>query len=295
MRRHYDISPADNPNIATARITLYFSQSDFEDYNTVRGTLPPLPLNAADAAGYKSNVQITQEHGLSATGLPGSYSGWTGTGPAKVLIVPSSVSWNATASRWEVTFPVTGFSGFFLHTGSSAPLPLKLLAFGAQQAGEARNRIEWQTADEEPATRFSVERSGDGKTFSTLGTVAGQDGKGNAYQLYDEAPLLGNNYYRLQITALGNIDYSQTVIVKNEATKEAGQVTAAPVPATDRIVISCTDRSLQGREAVVLDVQGHLMARFVLAEASVLNVEQWPAGVYLLCMPNGSSLKLVKQ
>ena len=288
VRRHYDISPATNAAAATAQLKLYFSQADFDNYNTVRGTRPSLPINAADAAGYKANVQITQKHGTSATGLPGSYSG------SSVLISPSSVVWNATDLRWEVTFPVTGFSGFFAHTGSSAPLPLKLLAFGAQRAGEARNRIEWQTTEEEPATRFFVERSGDAKTFSILATVAGQDGKSNSYQSYDEAPLEGANYYRLQITESGNVSYSQTVIVQNEATA-AGQVTAAPVPATDRIVISCSKKSWKGREAVVLDVQGRLQARLILDSQIMLDIAHWPAGLYLLRLPDGSSLKLVKQ
>lgn len=50
------------------------------------------------------------------------------------------------AGRWEVTFSVYGFSGFFVKTHSSA-LPLTLLSFtGSKQNGY--NKLQWVTADE---------------------------------------------------------------------------------------------------------------------------------------------------
>lgn len=109
VRRHYDITPANNPATATATITLYFTQQDFNDFNAYLGNDNNLPAGPDDNAG-KANLRIYQYHGFSASGLPGSYSG------SAVIINPDDdkIIWNTNALTWEITFDVNGFSGFFL-------------------------------------------------------------------------------------------------------------------------------------------------------------------------------------
>ena len=57
---------------------------------------------------------LHQYHGTGT--VPGTYSGGT------TLIDPNdaNIIWNATTSRWEITFTVSGFSGFYLHTSMVA-------------------------------------------------------------------------------------------------------------------------------------------------------------------------------
>ena len=62
------------------------------------------------------------------------------------------------------------FSEFYL-TGSSIPLPVELTAFTATAKGSAV-RPAWATASEKNSQAFEVERSGDGRTFKRIGTVA---------------------------------------------------------------------------------------------------------------------------
>ncbi|MDO7877570.1 right-handed parallel beta-helix repeat-containing protein [Hymenobacter sp. ASUV-10] len=209
VRRYYDISPLTNPSTATAEVTLYFSQADFADYNAVRGSRPALPLSAADPEGYAANLRISQHHGASASGAPGSYSGWAGTGPAIVLITPTAVSYNATAARWEARFPVTGFSGFFAHT-SETPLPVVLTAFTAR-AVKAGAELTWHTASEQNSARFDIERSRDGQHFEKIGE---EQARGNSahltiYSLLDKQLPAGTIYYRLrQVDRDGSASYS---------------------------------------------------------------------------------------
>lgn len=109
VQRHYDILPASNAATATATITLYFTQTEFDNFNATAGHGPDLPKNATDAAG-KANVRIYQYHGFSATNLPGTY-----TGQGKEIDPDdANIVWNADRQWWEVTFDVNGFSGFFL-------------------------------------------------------------------------------------------------------------------------------------------------------------------------------------
>jgi len=47
--RHYSLEPSTNASTSTATVTLYFTQADFDAYNTTRGTNPALPQNPTDA------------------------------------------------------------------------------------------------------------------------------------------------------------------------------------------------------------------------------------------------------
>jgi Bacterial Ig domain len=116
VKRHFEITPFDNAgnvlsnaNTKTGTVTLYFSQQDFDDYNAVNTA--KLPTGVADLDGI-GRILIDKYPGISSdgTGLPATYTGTKQTiNPADVNII-----WNAIQSRWEITFDVAGFSGFFV-------------------------------------------------------------------------------------------------------------------------------------------------------------------------------------
>ena len=295
-RRYYDISPTANANTATAEVTLYFNQADFDNYNSSRGSNLPLPSDGADAAGNKVNIQIMQEHGNSGSGLPGSYTGWGGAGPAQIFITPLSVVWNVQILRWEVIFPVTGFSGFFLNTPSGGVVPVKILAFNATHINTSLNRVEWKTAFEEAGTLFTVERSSNGNTFNSLGTVTGRGiFSGSEYMFDDHAPLEDVNYYRLQSAELnGNKSYSSILKIKNTGARKPA-IEVFPNPAHDLIAIRCIDIKLLGSNAVLTDMNGRVMKAFVLQRETSMNITDWAAGVYVLRASAGNSIKIVKK
>jgi hypothetical protein len=282
VRRTYDIAPATNAATATAEVTLYFTQADFDDYNAARGSRPALPLSAADPEGYIANLRITQKHGRSATGAVGSYTGWAGAGPATVFITPTAVAYNATAARWEVRFPVTGFSGFFAHTGPS-PLPVELTAFTATLAGQAAVSLAWATASEKNSQQFEVERSLDGRTFAPLGTVAaaGRSSAPRSYELLD-ARLPGSAallYYRLrQVDLDGTFSYSpvRTVSFTQPLSRS---VTLFPNPSHGGA--ATLTGAQPGTAVTVLDALGRPVTS-ALADASGTAALTLPAG-----MPTG--------
>ncbi len=112
VRRHHEVYPESNPENTTAKVTLYFTQADFDAYNAaVAADIPKLPTDSADTAGI-SSIMIEKREGISeeGTGLPDSYSG------AVSPINPddADIVWNDTGNRWEVSFATTGFGGFFL-------------------------------------------------------------------------------------------------------------------------------------------------------------------------------------
>jgi len=211
LTRHYDIEPTAGANTATATITLYYLQSEFDAYNTaVTGAQNMLPTGPTDNTG-RSNFTITQIHGTGTA--PDNYSGWAGAGPAKLLITPgqSNVVWNSAKQWWEVTFLVTGFSGFFATGPTSFPLPVVLEHFsGAPRVTGVL--LTWKVGVESGLSRYEVESSVDGAEYRNIGVVG--VGGSKEYQFFQEDPAVGNNFYRLKMVDIdGNFAYSNVVVV----------------------------------------------------------------------------------
>lgn len=115
VKRHYEVLPATNANNATGRITLFFTQAEFDAYNALN--IKKLPTGPTDEAN-KANLVIERRPGTSSggTGLPATY---TGT-PVNIYPSAANIVWNATASRWEVSFDVIGFGGLFVKSYTSS-------------------------------------------------------------------------------------------------------------------------------------------------------------------------------
>lgn len=273
VQRHYDISPVNNPNSATARVTLFFTQAEFNAYNTATGAGPYLPTGSSDAAG-KANLLITQYHGTSATGQPGTYSGSTvAINPADADIV-----WNATASRWEVSFNVTGFSGFFVTAGTT-PLPLNLLHFSGKTT-KGGNMLEWATANEKNTRHFDIEKSADGKSWAYLSTTTAAGQGDHSYTAYDAQPLEGANYYRLKMTDKdGDFNYSPVVLLHNNR-NGIPALQLYPNPATREVHITMSGAENAGT-LVLYTVTGRKVKEQSLTQQSTtMSLEGLPAGIY---------------
>jgi hypothetical protein len=198
VKRHYEITPLNNPSTATGRVTLYFTQAEFDDYNAL-ATID-LPTGTSDAVG-KTNLRILKISGTSSDGTGSIASYGSGT---QTTINPNDadIVWNNATSIWEVSFDVTGFSGFFIQS-SSTPLPLSILSFTATPQGNDA-MLQWQTADEINHSHYEVERSTDASHFISIGTRKGQGNKSVfTYSFIDKEAGLESNliYYRLKMVA----------------------------------------------------------------------------------------------
>ena len=194
VARHYQIQfNSGSPTTATGRLTLCFTQQEFTDFNNHPNSVLNLPANPTDAAG-KANLRVGKYSGVSndGSGLPASYT------ETKSVIDPddNDIVWNATLSRWEVAFNVTGFSGFIVQT-SEFVLPLDFLSFSAQKCNTGNVCLNWKTANEQNVAHFEIERSVDGVNYTVIGTV--QAG-GNNYNYEDRQPNWSskNLYYRVK-------------------------------------------------------------------------------------------------
>lgn len=233
VQRYYTVEPASNASTATATLTLYYTQSDFDAYNTARGSFPALPTGPSDATGI-ANLKITQFHGSGTT--PGTYAGSSGD------IDPDDdkIVWNSAAARWEVTFDVTGFSGFFVSSSSLVTLPLTLtnISVISQNGG---NLLRWTTASEENTAYFEVERndnggSGDYHSIATI-AAAGNSHSSINYSFTDLQQTQGDLAYRLKMVDLdGQATYSR--IVRIQTGNSSLHIKVLPNPSANPSAIS---------------------------------------------------------
>ncbi|RSK25244.1 LamG-like jellyroll fold domain-containing protein [Hymenobacter metallilatus] len=164
-------------------------------------------------AGLEVTVELgyldAELNGITETDL-GIFRSSTGTsGPWDRINV-------ASASPAANTVTATGVEHFSIWTlgARSNPLPVKLTDFTAERQG-ADALLRWATAQELNNAYFEVESSADGRTFRSLGRVAGQGSstQAHAYSFRDaglsryHTPLV---YYRLrQVDANGTASFSQ--------------------------------------------------------------------------------------
>jgi Concanavalin A-like lectin/glucanases superfamily/GEVED domain len=238
-KRHYDIKlEASNSLAAEATITLYFTQTDFDEYNAANpSAFDNLPIDNADLVGGRDRLRIFQFH-TDANGLPNGEQGY-GIGeyttfPVEIDPADDKIVWNAALNRWEVTFDITGFSGFFLTTNVTT-LPITLISFTGK-ATENGNTLNWKTDSEKNFSHFEIQRSENGKEFEKIGKVEGNHAE--VYQFLDQISSLNFNsslFYRLKIIDLdGSASFSKIISIENDFEKSiVGQFYPNPTLSTE--------------------------------------------------------------
>ncbi len=283
VKRHYEITPSSATTTATAKLTLYFTQSEFDDFNAVNAI--KLPTNPSDAAG-KANLLIEKYAGISSngSGLPASYS----STPITIDPVDRDIVWNARTNRWEISFDVTGFSGFFVKT-IPGPLPLKWISVSASVDNAGKALVNFQV-QENSIEKYIVEKSFNGTNFTRFAVSKSKgDGK-NSYSATDPGALYKIVYYRIQqVENTGKTSYSPIVKL---ATVPQGSITIYPNPVKNLAVVNSAK---VGGKAFLIDASGKTLQQIkITASSFTIDMSGYNLGVYFLKMEDGQVLKILK-
>ncbi len=302
VQRHFDFTPSVNPATATARITLYVLQSEFTTYNSNNGTEPDLMTGPSDMSGI-SNLRITQYSGTGTA--PGNYTG------TATLIDPidGDIVWNSVQGWWEISFNVTGFSGFYIHSGTGV-LPVTIVSLSAYKEGR-NNQLIWTTATEQSNRGFEIQKSKDGINYTSIGFVNSRANSGNSnvqlkYQFTDVNVSGTKQFYRLlQVDVDGRGKLSNTVIVKGDKPNETVLDGLFPNPAASVVNVLVATPNRTSITLLVTDVTGKVLSRKqVTAETGTntipVEISRLQSGAYLVKMICSSGcesapLKFIKQ
>ena len=302
LARKYDIEPLVNPATATANIKLFYLQSEFDAYNAKATDSGHrlLPVGPPDAIGI-SRVLMRQFHGTGTnpTNYTGTYVDFT------TAVAGFTVVWNATQNWWEITVPVNGFSGFYLSSIKSPILSISLNYFKGTQ-NTNKHFLTWKVNCTSDEASFELQRSTDGSNFTPINVFTATRVRcASAFDITDENPSPGKNYYRLKIIDVdGKVNYSN-VVVLTQKTAHFELLSLNPNVVSSQTAILKINTPVKEPVTIVLsDFSG----RFIQNQAVNLQVglNQIPvqavglaAGIYHVTIYSNNakpiSLKLIKQ
>ncbi len=162
----------------------------------------------------------------------------------------------------------------------TAPVPVSLSQFEASIQDEGV-LLEWSTESEVGNDYFAIERSVDGKRWSTIGQVMGQGTVWTAqdYQFLDRSAVIGSNFYRLrQVDFSGIATWSPTRIIDWKMTKK---FSFFPNPASDHVNVRIEGLEEEWNLALY-NAQGQLLQNLSGDTQQDLSLLELPSGVYFL-------------
>lgn len=281
VQRHYLINAQEGES---ARVTLYFTQDEFDNFNDEMpgGYLPASPGDD------KGNLRIYQFHGTAGS-TPGDYQG----SPLTVIAPQEEdIKWNDVRQRWEVSFDVEGFSGFFIGSEAS-PLPVRLVSFSGSADAEHAVILYWEVAEQQDITGYTVEYSSNGVAFEEAGTVAAAQSQEARYA-FRHTPSRGSGiaYYRLRISEADGTQSTSKIISVRLPDRSFASV--YPVPAEDGFWLE--GKGVAGTIANLVNIQGVIVKTWALSSnKQYAEISSLPAGIYFVRLENGTFLKVVKK
>jgi hypothetical protein len=249
VRRRYVITPATNG--PAVNVTLPLLQADFNSYNLTSPSWPQLPTGPADLAGI-ANIRITKvDGGTLGVGTP--------------TVITPATTWNGTF--WELSFPVTNFSEFYVHSANpgNVPLPVSITNFSGEKHSK-HNVLHWTTSQEMNNDYFTLQHSTDGMEFRDLGKIASQGSNGSSatpltYSFIDQNPVAGHNYYRLMQTDLDQNQTQHAQVVDLIWGDNGSLVSIFPNPTNSVINVDLFVEKNQNTRIHVLDMSGRIVVQ----------------------------------
>jgi len=171
-------------------------------------------------------------------------------------------------------------------------LTVNLVNFTGKNINDKKTLLSWTALGEKSIDHFDVQKSGSSTNFTTIGTVKwnGTTSKPFNYNVIDNFPEDGNNYYRLkEVDKNGNVSYSQVVLVRFNFKG----ISIYPNPARDKIFITNNDNFSKEKNISIqlLDFAGKMLCKqeFKTNDASILTFNIPPRivnGMYILIVTN---------
>lgn len=180
--------------------------------------------------------------------------------------------------------------GFYswVQSQHNSPLPVTLISFTVFNISDSNIQLTWSTASELNFDYFEIERSTDGKNFTSIGRRQG-NGTTNLqhnYEFTDSEPLIGNNYYRLRSIDFDGFAESFPAIVADFVSKKNASVYPNPV-ANGQLHIDLNFEG-QGTSIKIIDLNGVQKETLTSSNSQNSLPLSLDPGLYLITIIDGS-------
>ena len=174
----------------------------------------------------------------------------------------------------------------YLNADNSAPLSVKVLSFEATKKGANAALINWSLQSDGNQYGYTLERSVDGKSFTTISTLnASFNNEVFRSSYLDEQPITGRNFYRLKIEdETGNATYSSVKMINFDVIK-ATEIFPNPTKGT---FVVATPNEVPSKIQVV-DVQGRVINKVnPHSTETKFDISGFAAGTYFVKIVSAS-------
>ncbi len=177
-----------------------------------------------------------------------------------------------------------------VYENQSITTPVTLLHFSAAAGNSKSVHLRW-TVTAERLAAYRLERSTDGRSFTTIAVIAATGLPQYTYQ-DDVAALTARKlYYRLKLTDADGA-YRYSPVAAADLTGSL-RISVSPVPAVNFLYIT-NSTALNGTPAIITSAGGSVVHRFNLQGQTAIPVANWANGLYLLTTANGQTVKIIK-
>ena len=188
---------------------------------------------------------------------------------------------------------------------AKSTLPIHLISFQGNMNKNNKVTLNWTVADNEIANNFEIERSFNGKDFTTVGVVFASEKMGTEnYLFYETTSGTDKVMYRLKmIDEHHEVNYSRILIFLLKSTN-TNNIKIIGNPVNDKLTFSYTSPATQIIDVKIYDISGRVLLNKKVNSLEGSNVISLPlsstfkAGMYVVEVNNGTELhssKFVKQ
>jgi len=258
-------------------------------------------VTATTLSSFPATIEIYQDLGLM------------GQLDASDLLIDSKIIYTTTAGDQNVILPsrtnpviivVKSPSGCFDQViavpNTLKLLPVNLLRF---QGNMKSNKVtlNWTVTENENINSFEIERSTNGRDFTTVGIVLASEKRGTEnYMFYETFNSNDKVMYRLKMIDEGHdVDYSRILIFLTKTTI-TNDIKVYGNPVKDKLAFSFYSNTSQPVQIKVYDVTGKTLMNQKMNSAEGSNMVSLPlnstfkAGMYVVEVTNGSDRQVAK-
>ena len=171
-------------------------------------------------------------------------------------------------------------------TVAPAPLPVSFMGINALRADNGV-LVRWDIADEVNVKEYQLEKSTNGASFSTVGTVAAS--KKTMYGYTDPNTKAAVVYYRVRSVDIdGKSKYSGIIKFTNN-TSYSDKVKVYPTPARNQLTVQHSQLGTSAR-VTITTMDGRIVKTFqpsVNASNTMVDISGLSAGTYVIRLDNG--------
>ncbi len=226
--------------------------ASFRNDNTTNVTLN---LDTLMLAGNQNQIHFTRGDFPAPAPLVVSSATYSIAAGQQILFISSNES-AALGTAWS------NFDQTLASTGKYT-LPVNLVSFNGRYQNQ-EVKLDWSTASETNNEKFEIYRSNDGKEFHLFKTVpaVGNSTAIQNYNLTDDKPLQGTNYYKLvQVDFDGKSEELKIVSVKTSVINQQ-ELEIISLPSEFKL-IAFTNQNENGK-LIVYDLSGKVIKSSVL-------------------------------